>query len=148
MEHIESYILKQFPGIIATDAYAERSFFYNPEGKLPKGVYFATLKSQDGPNDKASFLQREGVYRLNIGVSKSTYASFFGPKPARAPKGGVVSLPYDFTQLDVLTPHPIYAWLHWVAILNPSEASMPLIENLLAEAYQLAVKKYQQKMGK
>jgi uncharacterized protein DUF6194 len=35
-------------------------------------------KEKDGPNDKASNVDREGVYRLNPGISKTTFIEFFG----------------------------------------------------------------------
>jgi hypothetical protein len=53
-------------------------FFYNPDNSLPKGIYFATIKESDGPNDKASNLDREGVFRLSIGIGKKNYQSLFG----------------------------------------------------------------------
>lgn len=142
----EQYILSNYQGVIVTDAYAERSFFYNPDGLLPKGIYFATLKNRNGANDKASNLDREGVFRLNIGISKSSYEKLFGTKPARPQKGGTVQTGHDFTKLGELTPHPIYAWLHWVAILNPPDEHLAFVKELLDESYQQAQKKYLQKI--
>jgi Family of unknown function (DUF6194) len=143
---LENELLNSYHGLVLLDAYAERSFFYNPHQTLPKGMYFATIKANDSPNDKASALNRENIYRLNFGVSKTTYENLFGKKPARPQKGGIVTTGHDFTKLNELTPHPIYAWLHWVAILNPNQETMPLIKELLNESYVLIQKKYVQKM--
>ena len=44
------------------NSYGERSFFYNPGHLLPSGTYFLTIKTHDGPNDKASQLDRENVF--------------------------------------------------------------------------------------
>jgi hypothetical protein len=46
-------------------------FFITHIKILPKGIYFATIKEKDGPNDKASELNRANVYRLSTGVSKT-----------------------------------------------------------------------------
>jgi hypothetical protein len=141
-DYLEQWILENWAGLVATNAYRERSFFYNPAGLLPKGVYFATIKESDGPNDKASELDREGVFRLSTGVGSATYEAMFGPKPKRPAKGGVVALTADFVNLDQLHPHPVYAWLGWVAINNPSPASLPMVQELLETSYRLVKVKY------
>jgi hypothetical protein len=46
-------------------------FFITHIKILPKGIYFATIKEKDGPNDKASELNRANVYRLSTCVSKT-----------------------------------------------------------------------------
>jgi len=51
---LENWILATYPGVVVADAYRERSFFYNPDGSLPKCIYFATIKESDGPHDQAS----------------------------------------------------------------------------------------------
>ncbi len=56
VKQLENEILNSYEGLVLLDAYAERSFFYNPYKLLPKGIYFATIKENDGPNDKASEL--------------------------------------------------------------------------------------------
>jgi Family of unknown function (DUF6194) len=59
--------------------------------------------------NEASDLNRDGVFRLNLGVAKATLDDCF-------PTGAVV----DYTALDTLPPHPVYAKNHWVYVLNPS----------------------------
>jgi hypothetical protein len=139
---IAQHITSTFADIHPVSAWGETSFFYNPGRKLPRGIYFATLKDKDGDNDRASNLQRPGVYRLNIGISKPTYRSLFGPQPARPAAGGVVDTGHDFTALDQLLPHPVYGWMSWVSVLNPSAATFNTVKPLLAEAYDLAVGKF------
>jgi Family of unknown function (DUF6194) len=143
---LENYILETYSGVKVLDAYSERSFFYNPDNLLPKGIYMATIKTHDGPNDKASSLNRDGVFRFNIGVSKESYQKLFGTKPKRPPKGGIVETGHDFTELNVITPHPIYAWLHWIAILNPTQDSLHILKPILDETYIIVQKKYQIKI--
>jgi hypothetical protein len=138
----ETWILKEYPGVIVLDAYRERSFFYNPNGTKPKGIYFATIKESDGPNDKSSHLDREGVYRLSIGIGKKNYQEIFGKIPDRPSKGGVVNIGIDFKEIGKLMPHPIYAWLGWVCLNNPEENEKILIRDLLDLSYDNCIKKY------
>ena len=48
---------------------------------------------------------------------------------------------YDFTELDKVMPHPIYGWMTWVCVLNPTLKTIELMETqgLFEEAYQAAV---------
>ena len=139
---LENWIVNTYPGIVVIDAYRERSFFYNPSGLLPKGVYLTTIKESDGPNDKASVLDRDGIYRISFGVGKRAYEKLFGVTPKRPPKGGVVQLDFDFTALRVLMPHPIYAWMGWVAMNSPSKDQLETIQTFLDIAYQNVLQKF------
>jgi hypothetical protein len=86
---------------------------------------FATLVTSD-EYDPASDLSRPGVYRLNIGVSKATFEKVVGSNANP-----------DYTALDQLMPHPVYAMQHWVSILNPSEATFDkVVKPLLDEAHE------------
>jgi Family of unknown function (DUF6194) len=147
-EDVSQYIQATFSGVKPTAAWGETSFFYNPGNALPRGVYFATLKNKDGANDQASNLSREGIFRLNLGLSKNTYQSLLGPIPGRPPAGGIVQTGHDFSALDILLPHPVYAWMGWACALNPSESTFAHIKPLLAEAYQLAVGKFDNRVKK
>ena len=110
-DEVASYLAVLSPAVRPVEAWGEIAYFYNREDRLPRGVYFATLKSKDGDNDRASRLDRSGVYRLNVGIGKAGYRSLFGAPPARPVAGGVVETGHDFTTLDVLLPHPVYAWM-------------------------------------
>jgi len=143
---IAGYICDSFPGIVPVAAWGETSFFYNPGRVLPRGVYFATLKAKDGDGDRASNLSRPRVFRLNIGISNATYRSLFGPPPPRPAAGGVVDTGHDFTALDTLSPHPVYGWMAWVSVLNPSPATFESVKPLLAEAHGLAVARFRKRV--
>jgi hypothetical protein len=140
---IAQYICERYSGVVPINAWGETSFFYNSKLALPR---FATLKSKDGDNDKASNLTRPSVYRLNIGVSKATYSSLFGVSPSRPAAGGVVNTGHDFSALDTLLPHPVYGWMAWVSVLNPSPATFDSVKPLLDEAHRLAVLKFRKRM--
>ena len=139
---IVEQICARFPGVVPKASWGETSLFYNPGNVLAHGVYFCTIKEKDGDNDRASNLGREGVFRVAIGLEPETYSRLFGAKPARPAKGGIVSTGHDFTALNVLMPHPVYAWMGWAQILNPSEANFQEILPLIAEAHQSAVGKF------
>lgn len=144
---IARYIRESFDGIAPVAAWGETSFFYNPGQALPRGVYFATLKGKDGNNDRASALGRPGVFRLNIGISRPTYRSLFGPPPARPVAGGIVATGHDFTALDTLTPHPVYGWMTWVSVLNPGAGTFEQVKPLLAEAHALAAARFSKRVA-
>ena len=142
---IVASVLSRYPGVVEVSSWGERSVFYNPGRVLPRGVYFLTVKEHDGPNDRASRLDRDGVYRLNIGVGTAAYVRLFGPKPARPSKGGVVATGHDFTERDVLLPHPVYAWMGWVCVLSPSAETFERVKPLIDEAHRLAATTFDQR---
>ena len=106
-EDILQYCLANLEGTVRTESWGESGIFYNPGGVLKRGVYVLTVKEKDGANDAASRLDRPGVYRVNLGLRKGTYARLFGALPARPPKGGVASVDADFSAPDRLIPHPV-----------------------------------------
>ena len=38
-------------------------------------------------------------------------------------------------------PHPVYGKMYWVCVLNPGEETFRKVEALLAEAYEMVVRK-------
>lgn len=139
---ITAYLTSTYADIHTIDSWGEAAFFYNPYQALPRGIYFATLKDRDGDNDRASGLQRPSVFRLSIGISKPSYHALFGPQPMRPAAGGVIATGHDFTALNRLLPHPVYGWMSWVCVLNPSAATFKTVKPLLDEAYDLAIGKF------
>ena len=71
---VVDYITKTFPGVETTTSFGYTFFFYRSDRKLP----FATLAASDNDFDRISNLDRPGVFRLNIGISKQTFQSLFG----------------------------------------------------------------------
>ena len=116
-------------------AWGDTFFIYDPQRNLEgaRRFPFATIVTKDyGEFDNASQLDRPDVFRLNIGVSKETFASLF-------PGGDE----HDYTALDVLMPHPVYASYHWACVLNPSEPTFEKLQPLLDEAYAIAVRRFE-----
>jgi hypothetical protein len=52
---------------------------------------------------------------------------------------------HDVTQLGVLTPHPVYAWMRWVQILAPSTDSFEALRPLLTESLGLVREKWKRR---
>jgi hypothetical protein len=127
---ITQFIVENFPGVETTAAFGYTFFFYGDDHKLP----FATLAASDNDYDSVSNLNRPGVFRLNIGVSKQTFQNLLG-----SDKVDLNS--YDFTALDTIMPHPHYAAQHFICVLNPSARTAETIPSLLTEAYEIAVRR-------
>jgi hypothetical protein len=96
---------------------------------------FATIVTKDyGEFDNLSQLDRAGVYRLNIGVSRETFQTLFGYLPGKQhAEGGA----YDYAALDKVMPHPVYAPQSFVCALNPSPETFETVKPLLAEAWSI-----------
>jgi hypothetical protein len=142
VEEIASEILAMDSGIVFSSNWGERALFYNPNWVLKKGIYIATFKERDGANDRSSCLDQEGRFRLNIGLTKASYANFFGPTPKRRSAGQVVATGHDFAVCDTIMPHPIYAWMSWIAVISPTRSTLVDLKPLLLESLALAHKKF------
>ncbi len=127
---ITDYIINTFAGVETATNLGYTFFFYGSDRMLP----FATIATADNEGDRVSNLDRPGVFRLNIGVSKPTFQSLFGT-------GKVDVSTYDFTALDTIMPHPDYAPQSWICVLNPSDTTFHKLRPLLSEAYELAVRR-------
>ena len=87
-------------------------------------------------NDKASNLSRKDVFRLNIGASKGVYSSLLNTLPKRAAMGCFIDGGYDFQRTDIVLPHPVYGWMGWICVLNPSEEKFEKYKDFLDDAYK------------
>jgi hypothetical protein len=128
---VAAYIMQTLPDVEVAHAYGYDMFFYKSDRKLS----FATLISADYEHDRFSNLDRPGVFRLNIGVSQRTFHALFGADDIDVSR-------YDYTALDVLMPHPEYAAYHFVCVLSPSQATFERVRGLLAEAHEIAARRY------
>jgi hypothetical protein len=140
---VTRYIESQFPGVDVVVgsreagspeiAWGDTFFIYDPERNLAdsRRFPFATIVTKDYTDfDEESNLDRPGVFRLNIGLSKETFESLF-----------VGDEPHEFAALDRLMPHPAYGRNHWVCVLNPSDQTFEALKPLLAEAYAIAARR-------
>jgi hypothetical protein len=128
---ITSHITSTFDNVETAVNMGYTFFFYRDDHMHA----FATIASTGNEYEKISHLDRPGVYRLNVGVSRETFQSIFG-------KGKIDVSKFDFTALDTIMPHPDYSSQHFLCVLSPSEATWERIRPLLAEAYDIAIKRY------
>jgi len=139
-EAIIQYITDTFAGVDVLrpsdgPGAGDTFIYYDPDGDLDRTreLPFATIVTKNYTGfDESSRLDRPGVFRLNIGVSRDTFRALFGDPP-----GGdkAASTNYDYAALDRLMPHPIYASQWWVCVLNPSPETFESVKPLLADAY-------------
>lgn len=144
-------LMARYKGLVAIEAWGETSLFYNPIGILKRGAYCLTFKQKDGENDFSSKLDRQNVcYRMNFKISKPTFLTYFDESqmPARPAKGQVITLnskkAYDPTVIDQLIPHPVYGWMSWVSVINPSRKTIEMLldKGLIEESYQDAINRH------
>lgn len=145
LDEVLKYCLENLEGTVLVNSWGERGIFYNPGNVLKRGVYVLTVKEKDGDNDKSSNLDRENVYRVNIGVRKKTFIERFGDVPKRPAKGCTVDADYDFSAIDRIIPHPVYAWMGWICSLNPSKETFEELKPLIQEAYEYAKEKFKKR---
>ena len=122
-------------------AWGDSFFFYDPDDDdANRRMPFATIVTQDYDGfDTASDLDRPGVFRLNIGVGRTAFEKLTGYPPG---EHDAQPVRLDYTALDRLIPHPVYAAQAWVAILNPGEATAGQARSLLTDAHALAVQRH------
>ena len=92
--YILKYCIDNLPDTALINGRGESVIFYNSNNSLKCGIYILTVKQKDGDNAKSLKLDRENIFRVNIGVRKSTFISIFDPAPVRPAKGGIVNMPY------------------------------------------------------
>lgn len=124
-DDVTQYIIDSLGGGHFQVADENTFFFHGSDDRFP----FATIVTKDDGFDSASNLNRSGVFRLNIGIDKKTFRALFGE---RMPVG------VDFTTLDELMPHPVYAKMYWVCVINPSQKTFDVVKPLISKARDLA----------
>ena len=123
---ITAYVTSTFAHVNVATNEGDLFYMYDPDPMFP----FATLITRDNDFDSHSELDRPGVFRLNIGVSKATFQELFAATETDG---------YDYTAQDALMPHPVYGRQYWVSVLNPTDATFDDLRPMLAEAYRLVV---------
>jgi len=122
------------PNVQREETFGYSFFFVGNDHRLP----FVTTADSDNEYDDVSNLDREGVYRLNIGVSKETFNNLVGDQLERD---------IDYSILNEFLPHPHYSRQHFVCILNPVGDNVEKTKQLINEAHSIADKRLQRKKG-
>jgi hypothetical protein len=108
-------------GIVTTTGNGDWFVFYDPDGVTqPESRFpFCTIVTGDR-YDAASDLDRDAVsYRVNLSISRGRYEARLGPAPRQAAGREVLDTGVDYTSRDTVLPHPFYAPMHWVCVVNP-----------------------------
>jgi hypothetical protein len=131
--------LRGYDGVRVLEAQDDFFYLYDPAGDLPpeRQQPFATIVTGDH-YEKVSRLDEPGAWRLNLGLTKATYLSLFGPPPTERDADWVLDSGYDYAARDTVMPHPFYAAQYWVCVVNPVAVEPALVR----EAYDFAVRKY------
>lgn len=141
-------VLTELRGVVAVTASKENGapelawgdsfFFYDPDNAGPdnRRVPFATVVTKDYANfDTTSNLDRPGVFRLNLAVGRDRFTNLFGFSPAEFADHRAE---FDFTALDRIIPHPVYARQGWISVLVPDAGSDEQVKQLIVHAYERA----------
>ena len=142
-------IERELPGVVTSTGAGDWYVFYDPDGlTVPEQRFpFCTLMTGDR-YDGASRLDRDATtYRVNVGVGRATYEELFGPAPRQPAGQEVIDTGHDYTAVDTVLPHPFYAPLHWVCVVNPGERTRARVAALLAEALSLDRARYARRYG-
>jgi hypothetical protein len=123
-EAITRTIRETWPETDVIDIPGAAFFSLDPEKHWPN---FATIVTTDEHDEGApSDLARAGVFRLNIGVGRTTFdrvAAAAEPTP-------------EYRAFGRLLPHPVYAKQLWISILTPGDATFrDVVMPLLTEAH-------------
>jgi hypothetical protein len=110
-------------------------FFFVGDDHL---LSFVTVANAENEWDNVSNLNREGVFRVNIGISRETFDTLIGEP----------SEPLDYSVLNTFLPHPEYAKQNFICILNPSGENAERTKELIREAHVIATKRFQRKAKK
>ena len=121
----QQFIL-QLEDVQQDDSYGYHMYFVGDEHLVP----FVSIATEDNDYDAVSNLNRGGLYRLNIGVSRKTYDSLFDTHDTE----GV-----DFTVVDTVLPHPQYAKQNFICIISPSSNQQDATKAYITEAHELAI---------
>jgi hypothetical protein len=136
------YLTEEFDHVVAVEKDGDTFFTYDPSGHPPDGAWqpFVTVVTGDR-HDRVSNLDRDGAYRLNVGLTKATYTGLFGAPPRLRDDDWVLDTGFDYATEDRLMPHPHYAAQYWVCVVNPGETTFEEVKPLLAEAHAVAARK-------
>jgi hypothetical protein len=144
---IEKILFKDFEALVPRATWGETAYYYNPGHRMKWGTYFLTYKEKDGPHDTSSSLDRPGIFRLSWWVPREVYEQYFGSLAKRPQKGRSCETGYDYTRINTLMPHPVYAWVNWLAILNPTASKFYELLPLIRLSYQAAQQRFAQREG-
>lgn len=122
-------------------SWGDTFFYYAPDGAVPTATQpFATVVTKDYPEDRASRLDRPGVFRLNVAAGREAFVSWTGREPREAADPDA-----DPSAADVVAAHPVYGGLGWLAVVDPGPRTGEAARELLRTAHGLARSRYRRR---
>jgi hypothetical protein len=131
IEEIKNYIIENFEKVRVFEKDGSYFFIYDTNDKFP----FATIVTADDDYDNASNLNREGLYRLNIGIDKRIFEVLFKNLPRKTGFKAYMDSGIDFTEVDKVFPHPVYGAMYWISVINPSDDTFQSLKEYLALSF-------------
>jgi hypothetical protein len=128
-------LISQLENVQREDTYGYAMFFVGDDHLLP----FVSIIDSDNQYDNVSHLDRDGVFRINIGLTRKTFTALVGDIDPDA---------VDHTSLDTFLPHPHYANQQFVCILSPSDKNAGSTRQLILEAHALAASRLERRSRK
>jgi len=88
-DEMKAYALATFEGVNAVENAGDTFLIFDPDRVLApqRWMPFATIVTGDH-YDTVSDLTARGAYRINMGLTKATYLSLFGPPPKERDERG------------------------------------------------------------
>ena len=143
---VTEYMISTFEGLDMLEDKGNIFFYFNPDPEhfTDRTLPFSTLIINDA-YDTFSNLNRPDVFRLNMPLNPDTYRALFGAPPTTMHDTNPATntgTNHDYAALNTLMPHPIYASMSWVCIVNPDARTFETLKPYLRKAYKNAVKRY------
>lgn len=120
----ENHILSTFPEAQAEENFGYRMFFVRDGRKVP----FVSIAETDNQYDDVAGLNREGLFRVNIGIGRAAFKRIFPVERTEV----------DFGETNSFLPHPHYANQGYICILNPESENIFETEKLIALSWEQA----------
>lgn len=130
-DELLAQLRRRYPCLVLATTWGTRALRYHPGDALGHGVDFVTIEERDRALDAPAPLDAMGAYRVSFAVAPARFEALFGAPP-------VWGAAADATRVDTIVPHPLYAWMSWAAVVNPSPATVERLWPLLDEGYALA----------
>ena len=132
------YCLDNFSGVDPVDGHDGTTIYFDRgEGRK---TFFINIKEFDTPDDKDSNLDRDGIYRVTIRLSKKSYDDLFS---TQANNKYVLSQGCDYKKTNIIMPHKTLAKEYYVVCLSPTaDLFNNILKYLVADAYREARRIY------
>lgn len=137
---IISYCIDNFGYAESEENSLGTEIFYSRGGGK---YFFLGIREFDSEGDTLSRLDRHGVFRVTLRLSKDKFNALFS-KSAKPDKSGYITrAPEDYDKKNKITPHPVLSGDYCIQCLNPEEKLFEtLLKELIAESYRRARSEY------